>query len=221
MEITNFIVNWICLLTVIVSCFVSIIYQHRKNLIAIQLYIIVSIFANLVFNICDMFPLDSFCKKIEQVVFNIYTLFEILLIYFFLYYRLTRKGLKKTMLIFLGIYISICCISWIYYDLFFSFAPDLSGIEGLLITAACAFYLYEIFKSDLHNDLKSDANFIATCGILFYFSVSIPAYFNWYNLHYTTPEFEKIVIFGNSLFYILLFISFMKAYICPIPNQKQ
>ena len=112
-------------------------------------------------------------------------------------------------------------INWILnHRIFFSFTPDLLGVEGILITTCCIYYIFEILKFDMNVDLKSDANFIATCGILFYFSLSIPTYFSLYNLHYLAPAFEKITILANSIFYTILFISFMKAYICPIPKQN-
>jgi|SRR5450432_88947 hypothetical protein len=221
MEIANQIFNWLSLVTIIISFVISKIHQSRKNLFPIQLYIIVSIIANLIFNIFDVLPFKSSYKNIEQVSFNIYSLLEISLIYYFLFISIKGKGFRTTMLISLFIFLSICIVGWtLSSTLFFSFAPDLSGTEGLLITIACLFYIYEILKSDLNIDLKSDANFIATCGILFYFSMSIPTYFSWFNLHYLAPGFQKIIILTNSLFYTILFISFMKAFICPIPNQK-
>src|SRR5450432_1040344 len=213
MEIANQIVNWLSLVTIIIAFVISVLYQSRKNLLPIQLYIIVSIVANLILNIFDLLPIKSSYKNIEQVSFNIYSLLEISLIYYFLFIRIKGKWFHITMLISFLIFISICVIGWTFNNkLFFSFAPDLSGVEGLLITVACLFYIYEILKSDLNIDLKSDANFIVTCGILFYFSVSIPTYFSWYNLHYMAPEFQKIIILANSIFYTTLFISFMKAY---------
>jgi hypothetical protein len=221
MEIANQIVNWLSLVTIIITFVISLLYQDRKNLLPIQLYIIVSLVVNLTLNIFDILPLKSTYKNIEQVSFNIYSLLEISLIYYFLFIRIKGKGFHITMLIAFLIFISICIVGWsLSNKLFFSFAPDLSGIEGLLITVACLFYIYEILKSDLHVDLKSDANFIVTCGILFYFSVSIPTYFSWFNLHYMAPGFQKIIILTNSIFYTILFISFMKAYLCPIPGRK-
>jgi hypothetical protein len=221
MEIANQIINWLSLVAIIIAFAISILRQNRKKLFPIKLYIIVSIVANTILNIFDTLPFKISYKNIEQVSFNIYSLLEISLIYYFLYIRIKGKGFRITMLITFLIFISICIMGWALNSiLFFSFAPDLSGVEGLLITIACLFYIYEILKSELEIDLKSNANFIVTCGILFYFSMSIPTYFSWYNLHYMAPGFQKIIIFTNSIFYTILFISFMKAFICPIPNQK-
>lgn len=220
METANQIANWISLIAIIIAFIISIIQPGRKNLFPIQLYIIVSIVANLIINIFDGLPSNSSYKKIAQATFNIYSILEISLIYYFLFFRIRGKGFRITMLISFLIYILACFVIWIFNtNLFFSFGPDLSGVEGLFITVTCFFYIYEILKSDLNMDLRSNANFIVTCGILFYFSVSIPTYFSWYNLHYMSPGFEKIVILINSVFYTILFISFTKAYICPLPQK--
>jgi hypothetical protein len=221
METANQITNWLSLTVIIIAFIITLYYRNRKNLIPIKLYIIVSIVANLVLNIFDSFFSKSHHRNVEQAAFNIYSLIEFSLIYYFLFVRIKGKWFRTVMFISLCLYISICILSWsLNYRIFFSFTPDLLGVEGILITISCLFYIYEILKTDLNVDLKSDANFIATCGILFYFSLSIPTYFSWYNLHYLAPGFEKITILANSIFYTILFISFMKAYICPIPNQK-
>jgi hypothetical protein len=221
MEIANQITNWLSLLAIVIAFIISIRFKDRKSLLPIKLYIFVSIVANLIFNVFDTFLSNSSFRNLEQITFNIYSLLEISLIYYFLLIRVKGKAFRATMFTSLVLYISVCIVGWVLSKkLFFSFAPDLLGIEGLLITVSSLFYIYEILKSELNIDLKTNANFIVTCGILFYFSLSVPIYFSWFNLHYLAPGFEKIVIFGNSIFYTILFISFMKAYICPIPVRK-
>jgi hypothetical protein len=220
MEITNQIINWLSLLVIIMTFIMTILYPKRKNLAPIKLYIFISIIANLILNFFDVFLSKGYYRDVEQVAFNIYSILEISLIFYFLYFRIKNKRFRTTMLITFCLYISICISSWILnYKLFFSFIPEFLGIEGIIITICCLYYMFEILKSEINTDLKSDSNFIATCGILFYFSLSIPTYFSWYNLRYYAPGFHQITILANSIFYTILFISFMKAYICPIPNQ--
>ena len=220
METANQIINWISLSVIIMAFIMTLRYPKRENLAPIKLYIFVSIIANLVLNFFDIFLSKGYYRSIEQVAFNIYSILEIFLIFYFLFFRIKSKRLRTIMLISFLLYISIYISSWILnHKLFFSFIPEYLGLEGIIITICCLFYMFEILKSDIKIDLKSDSNFIATCGILFYFSLSIPTYFSWYNLRYFAPGFHQITILANSIFYSILFISFMKAYICPIPNQ--
>src|SRR5450432_4921183 len=128
MEIANQIVNWLSLVTIIIAFVISVLYQSRKNLLPIQLYIIVSIVANLILNIFDLLPIKSSYKNIEQVSFNIYSLLEISLIYYFLFISIKGKGFRTTMLISLFIFLSICIVGWtLSSTLFFYFASELSG----------------------------------------------------------------------------------------------
>jgi len=221
METAIVITNWLSLSVIIIAFFFTLKYSDRKNLIPIKIFIILSVVANFVMNVIDSFFPQSHYRNFEQAAFNISCLLEISLIYYFLFNKIKGKWFRAISSISFFLYISICILCWILIEkLFYSFTPDLLGYEGLLITAYCLFYIYEILRFDINNDLKTDANFIVTCGILFYFSLSVPTYFSWYNLHYLAPGFEKITIFANSIFYTILFISFMKAYLCPIPNQK-
>jgi hypothetical protein len=221
METAIHIMNWLTLTVIVIAFFLTLQYSDRKNLIPIKIYIILSIVANLIMNVFDSFFPQSHNRNFEQAVFNISCLFEISLIYYFLFMRIKGRWFHVIGSISLFLFISICILFWILNNrIFYSFTPDLLGFEGLLITGYCLFYIYEILRSDINTDLKTDANFIVTCGILFYFSLSVPTYFSWNNLHYLAPGFEKITIFANSIFYTILFISFMKAYLCPTPNPK-
>ena len=196
--------------------------MDKKQLLPIQLYIFFSIVLSLIIKITDLLPQNSLTTSFAHIAINVFSLLEISLIYYFLYARLAGHWFRILIITFYLTYVSICFIFWtIEPNSFFSFAPFLFGIEGLLITIPCFCYLYEILRSDLLIDLNSNANFIVTCGILFYFSISIPTYLSWYNLHYLAPGIDKLLLISNSISYAILFISFMKAYLCNIQEQKQ
>ncbi len=221
METANNISNWLSLAVIAIAFFFTLKNSNRKNLIPIKIYIILSIVVNLIMNVLDSFFPQSHHINFEQAAFNIYCLLEISLIYYFLFTRIKGKWFRAIGSISFFLYFSTCVLCWLIKDrIFYSFTPDFLWVEGLFITAYCLFYIYEILSSDINTDLKADANFIVTCGILFYFSLSVPTYLSWYNLHYLAPGFEKITILANSIFYTILFISFIKAYLCPIPNRK-
>ncbi len=62
-----------------------------------------------------------------------------------------------------------CSSYWIIIDkeFIFLFDPMLFGIEGILLLIPCLFYIFELLKSNLVIDLKSNPNFISTCGCYF------------------------------------------------------
>jgi len=222
MEIANQITDWFSLLVIIAALIISFIYRKKRELLSIRIYIIVSFVFNLIAKIFDYYSKNPAHQHISEVALNIFSLLEISILYFFLYKRIKGRKFRKAIIVFFIFYFAVCIIFWIEKkSSFYSFSPDLFGIECLLLTIPCFFYLYEILNSDTTANLSSNSNFIITCGILFYFSISVPSYFSWYNLRLTAPGILRILILSNSLFYTILFFSFMKAYLCTTPNQKQ
>jgi hypothetical protein len=216
------IVDWFAITIIFITTVVSFIRRNKKGLFPIRLYIVLSLSLNLLSKFLTSLPESYNGKNIEQLIFNINSVVEIFIIYYFLYIRIKGKGLRTSMIILALTYVSTCTFFWKYKkDAIFYFAPALFGIEDLLIIIPCIFYIYEIMKSDLKIDLKSDSYFIVTCGILFYFSVSIPSNLAWYDLYIISPGFDKILILSNNFFYTILILSFLKAFLCPIQEQRQ
>jgi hypothetical protein len=221
MDLVTDITYWTSLISIITSLIVSFIYGKKKDLIPIQVYIIVSFLVNGALKVVEILSIEKQSKEIEPALVNIYSILEISILYYYFFKRITRREFRISMRIFLLIYYSACSISWYFGPKgIYNFAPNLFGLEGLLITITCFFYIYEILRSDLSIDLRSNSNFIVTCGILFYFGVTTPSYLSWHNLYYFAPEALKIIIISNYSFYSLLFFSFCKAYVCIVPHPK-
>jgi len=187
----------------------------------IRIYIIASFIFNLIAKISDYYAKDNSYNSIGELSLNIFSLLEILLLYYFLFKRIKSQKFRIIIILFLLIYYFTCIILWtVKKDSFYTFYPALFGIECSLLAIPCLFYLNEIVKSDLSINLSTDPNFIITCGILFYSSISAPSYFSWYNLRLMAPNILRVLILTNSVFYAILFVSFMKAFICTIPKLK-
>src|ERR1017187_5911356 len=179
MDIAITITYWILFLSIIASFVVSLVHREKKDLIPIQLYIIVSLLVNGILNIFEVFSIYRNNGEFESVIVNIYSILEIIILYYYLYKRIKKPKFHLSMKIFLIGYFSICTILWtIKVKGVYSFTPNLYGFEGILIIVPCFFYMYEILKSDFLIDLKTNANFIVICGILFYFGITIPSYFS-------------------------------------------
>lgn len=221
MDIAITVTNWTLIISIFASFVISLIHRKNRDLFPIQLYIIVSLIVNGVLNIIELFSLNNKNEEYGSVIINIYSILEISILYYYLYNRIKRLNFRHSMKAFLIVYFSICALHWIIkVKGIFTFVPNLFGFEGILIIVPCFFYIYEILKSDSYIDLKNNAHFIVICGILFYFGITIPSYFSWYNLYYLSPQFIKIVIVTNYTFYTILFISFMKAYLCTASEKK-
>jgi hypothetical protein len=220
MEIANQITDWISLLVIIVALITSFIYR-KKDLLSIRIYIIVSFAFNFIAKIFDYYSENPAYQHVGIVSLNIFSLLEISILCFFLFVRIKRQKYRKAIIILFISYFTICIFFWaVKKNSFYTFTPDLIGIECLFLVVSCLFYIFEILNSDSTINLSSNANFIITCGILLYFSISVPSYFSWYNLRLIAPGALRIILLSNSLFYTILFFSIMKAYLCTIPSQK-
>ncbi len=222
MDNTISILGWLTLGLLIAAFIISIIRKGNRQLLPIRIYIVVSIPTYLITNIISIRPINENYRNFGQLLININSILEIALIHIFLYTRIKSKLFRYIILIFFSVYFCVSSLIWLIVDkAFYSFSPDLFGIEGILILIPCLFYVFEILKSDLEIDLKSNPSFIVTCGLLFYFSITIPIWFSWYNLYYITMELNKTLLLAITISFIILIISFTKAFLCPIQNQQQ
>ena len=213
--------DWLYIPAIIVALIVSLVHKNRTHLFPIKLYIIVSLCVNIIIKISDLLPGNQFLAIINHIILNIYSILEIGLLYYFVYGILNGKHFRITLIVFFGLYLFLYASIWIYTQkpFFLTEGPPFA-FENLLVTVPCLFVIYEYMNSDLIIDFKSDANFIIICGMLFYFSITTPFYFGYSILENLTPNFFKIFSILNFAFYSLLFISFTKAYLCPLPEQK-
>jgi hypothetical protein len=217
MDLTIKIVDWIFFLTVIASFVVSIRRRGNKDLRPIQVYIFLSLVINITLKIMDQLSIKKVIS--ESALINIFSILEISILYYYFFQRISRITFRNSLKFLFGVYFITCIIFWIIKEKgVFFYSPILFGFEGILVTIACFFYILEIIKSDTYINLKADKHFIVSCGILFYFGITVPSYLVLYNLYYLDPIFFKLTIVSNYIFYIFLFITIMKAYLC-IPTE--
>jgi hypothetical protein len=220
MELAIKFTEWVLLIIIITTSIISWKHRHNKLLFPILLYILISLALNLFLKIYDFLPKNNTNHDYTLIAINIYSLLEISLLFYFI--NSITKGAKFRSVMKILYFLFLLIFGIILYENhkgFIFYIPYLLGLENLFIIISCFFYMYETFNSDILIDFKSDSKFIVISGILFYFSISIPYFFGAYNIF-------KIGLFHvfnllNLFFYVLLFISFMKAYLCPIQELKQ
>ena len=222
MDLAITIADWVFFLSIIAAFIVSIIHREKKDLRPIQLYIIVTLLADVFLESVEILPKNSSALLISNVVLNIYSLFEISLISYFLYKIIKGKRYRTIILVFLLIYLLTCLFIWTgKHKALFYVVPQLFGIENLLITISCLFYISEALNSDSIENLQSNSNFIVICGLMFCFSVMTPLSFSYFIWNYAAPDLNKIVQIIEMIFYSLLFVSLIKAFLCQFPERKQ
>jgi hypothetical protein len=219
MKSLNNILEWLSILVMLTTLVFSLIHRNKKNLFLIQIYIIVSLILNVLLKMLEYMPENKFTSYYSSLLVNIYSIIEITLISLFLLPLVNGRKSKATIKILYLIYISICATIFIAFkDGIFANMSLIFGLENLFIAVPCLLYIFEMIKSDDTIDLKSNSNFIAVCGIFFYFCITIPFFFaNYSALRLGLYKFFSLL---NTTFYILLFVSFLKAYLCPLQESR-
>jgi hypothetical protein len=214
MEILNNILELISIIVMVVTLAFSLIHRNKRNLFIIQLYIIISLIINVLLKILEYQTEKQISLKYASMLIKIYSIIEFTLLCLFFLRLIKGKKSRNTLKILYSIYVSIFfAISIIFKNAIFLNMSPIYGLENIFIAIPALLYIFEMVKSDDIVDLKSSSEFIAVCGILFYFSVTTPYFF--YN--HDALRFGLLQLFSllNTIFYILLFTSFLKAYLCP------
>jgi len=214
--------DFIILATTVIALVVSIRYGNKKKfLFPIQLYIIFSLINGLLLTILEHLLENKNYNNIAKIEVNIYSIIEFSLIYYFLFRNIPKIKYKNILLFLYFFYILFFLLNWIIIpNGILSTLPTLYGLGNLFITIASLFYIYEILKSEVVVDFKADSNFLVVCGALFYFSTTIPIFFFTNVLNAMAPAFITLYNGINELLFSILFMSFIKAYLCPSPEQK-
>ncbi len=219
---SHYLTDWILTATTLVSFVISWKYRAHKQLFLIRIYIAASLFVDILSSATELFfPQSKICGEIYNCVINFYSLLEISIIYLFIRKITIEKRMRKGMKILYLIYIFSCAILWIYFPQAVVLnIHHLYAFEGVLITAICLLYFFEFVNRDFQKDIFKNPRFIIICGILFYFSTTVPYYFTSTSLLQISPSFRIIYDCINYCFCTILFLTFIKAYLCPIPIQK-
>lgn len=94
------------------------------------------------------------------------------------------------------------------------------ALGSLLIVIAAIYYFYELFQSDKSVYLTREPSFWIVSGLLFFYSCSFPL-FTLINVFYS-PSNKTIfnLMYLSSVLNILLYSSFMVAFLCRIKIRK-
>jgi hypothetical protein len=191
-------------------------YKHRKknSLTLITIYIIVSIIfysLDILISIFD-YGADAFFAA----MYNSYGLFELCIINTFLFLKIKSKSFQFAVILGSCIYFSMCAIAWfINFHAFLKFTPFLPGIESIFIAIPSLLLIFEILKSGLAEDLRSNPVFLISSGLLFYHSLCVPIMFflGYTQLINKIPDYYQYMIDITFIFYAVFIFTVVKAYL--------
>lgn len=95
-----------------------------------------------------------------------------------------------------------------------------AGLGSLLIVLAAIFYFYELFQSEKSVDLAREPSFWISSGLLFFYSCSFPLYSLISYFYSPSNKIVNYLVSLSSLLNILLYSSFIVAFLCKIRIRK-
>ena len=151
-------------------------------------------------------------------MYNSYGLFELCIINTFLFLKIKSKSFQFAVILGSCIYFSMCAIAWfINFHAFLKFTPFLPGIESIFIAIPSLLLIFEILKSGLAEDLRSNPVFLISSGLLFYHSLCVPIMFflGYLQLNNVIPGYYQYLMDITFIFYAIFIFTVVKAYLGP------
>lgn len=218
---SHYFTDWILTVTTLVSFIISWTHRRHKQLFLIQIYITASLVVDLLSSLTELVFLDSkIWREIDCVSLNLFSILEITIIYLYIIKTIGRKLFRTGMKILYMIYICFCIIIWLSFPkALISNTPHLYALEGIIITVFCLLYFYELMHLPPKEEIWNKPDFWVISGLLFYFSITCPFYMLLNGLN-STPLANIIFSSFNYCLYTILFISLIKAYLCPFRVQS-
>jgi len=208
------------------STFVSI--EKRKKFKILKYfpaYIISLLLLCVFYEICDLTSLSNYFLPILHYGDYFFTLLELIIFSHFYYQLINNKIFKKSILI-LNVLFSFFFIFMglidkeFYQSISESTQSKVYTIEGVILLLICSFYFFELFQKMPIVNLRNEPAFWISTGLLFFMVCTLPFSLleNYIENYYRQFSFVLYPIF--YIFYILLFTTIIRAYLCKPVNSN-
>ena len=158
---------------------------------------------------------------IHEKTMSIYIIIELFIISFFFYKKISSKVLKNFILLFNGsLFLALCIACLIRGEIISEYYSEIAAIEALIILINCILLFVQILNDESDLPLLKSPDFIITAGIFFFFSFTCPFYMLYKYLSTNNILLINSFYTVNNIGYVVLFISFLKAYQCQIRLNK-
>jgi len=220
-NITNWIANLLALGAAILYCFKRF---NPTYLRIFPFYLFVSIGIEALVNPymtkwLDYHPFSARQPYIMNLLYNLFTLFELLIFGWFLFQVIQSTAVKRTL-------ITLICLFSIFF-VQFSLQKDIGefnniavALESIIIIIPCLTYFRELFTRTEPVNLLREPSFWMVTGIFFYLATIFPlymtrSYLTNHGLNGVAKSLSSINNFALSITYLL----FIRSYTCRIKRS--
>lgn len=221
---TSFFTEAILVALLILTLYVAIRYRRKHEVLKYfpfyiggLLLVFLSIYVWLIFPDIDRYIHSTF--NFINYIDYFFILVELFILSNFFYQSISNKAIRKIMIAFTLLFIPYFFLE-LYNDKFFPRSISewsksrVYTVESLLLLIPCFIYFYELFKKPPVLDLKNEPSFWIVIGWSFFATCTLP-----YSLleNYLRKSYSSLMTQFYSvffIFYILLFITIIRAYLC-------
>ncbi|MBX3240478.1 MAG: hypothetical protein KIT80_01470 [Chitinophagaceae bacterium] len=154
---------------------------------------------------------------------NLYNVLGSVQITFYLWVMhqiVVNKSIRRILFYTIFFYPVLVILNKLFVQKGMQFVSITVALGCLLVVLSAIYYFYELFQSDKSVDLLHEPSFWIASGLLFFYSCSFPL-FTLLNYFYSPSN--KIIIYItylSSVLNILLYSSFIIAFLCRIRIRK-
>lgn len=197
--------------------------KHKKKFRILKYFPIyaASFLIGLIFNrLCTTNHVPNMLFPVSTYLDYFLTLLE-LMIFSHFYYQLVKSHSLKTFIILSNsLFVLFFILMGVSDKNFYSKGISESTqsivytVEGIILLILCLFYFYELFKKLAVVNLKNEPVFWVSTGLLFFVACTLPYSLleNYMDRYY--PNFSFMLYSLFYLFYTILFIMIIRAYLC-------
>ena len=200
--------------------------KHRKKFILLRYFPIYAAALLLDFVFLDLyyFAKDAnyhrdFFAALSSYIDYFFTLLELIIFSHFYYQVINNRIIKKLIFIFNILFILFFIYmatkdNYFYKDISEATQSIVYTVESIVLLFLCSFYFIELFKRLPLMDLKNEPAFWVSTGVFFFMACTLPYSLleNHIRKNYPNSVMTSYSIF--HVFYILLFVIIIRAYLC-------
>ena len=204
------------IIVTIVALFVSIKHwKEEKELHLITYYLAAAVAIDLLCIYFELFTSGNIvAKRIQVLLLVVFMIIEITIFFIYLSRNINSHELRTIIkFIYLTFFILNFYLSVIHPSLFYNMASQFAVVESFCLVVPCLFYFYELFACK-RIALINQSSFWVVTGILFYNSCSIPIFLLEDYIRHKLAIYNDAVLALNYILYSILFLLFIRAYLC-------
>ena len=156
----------------------------------------------------------KYALEVNTSTIYIFIIIELIIIYNFLLQIIKIRELRYSIYLIQGIFFAFTVYTLLTTGVSHSIQPKFNIVNSVCIALPCFFYFYETFSKPAIISLSKEPSFWVVIGFLFMAISTLPFYCLQNYIYKNIPSLFEQMYTISPIFYCLLFLLLLKAFIC-------